>query len=355
MVEFIEIDGSFGEGGGQILRTSASLATIFRKPVRITNIRVKRKEKGLRPQHLQSLLTTAKLCGGTVKGAAVGSTEIEYTPGRILSEYRDQVDTGTAGSISLIAQTIIPVSIFGKVNLDLKILGGTEVPHSPTVDYLDKIVFPVYRKLGASVRLDIEQRGYYPRGGGRVRLRCSPPTQSKPLALGPIDNKAKFNNVGLLSVSRSLPSHVSQRQSQAAIARLASAGIVDVTQTFDNVGRSFSPGSSLLIYMVSESTLIGASSLGERGKRAEVVGEDAAQNFLHESMSAPNADSHLADMLLTLLCCVEGKSSFRTSLLTEHFMTNAEIARKITNCNLEYHKDGPLWFVELNGSSEKPN
>ncbi|MCL4518780.1 MAG: RNA 3'-phosphate cyclase, partial [Thaumarchaeota archaeon] len=145
-MSFLEIDGSQGEGGGQIVRTAMSLATILRKPVRITKIRAKRQVPGLRPQHLQSVLAASGLCNGRLKGAHVGSTEIIYEPGDPRSCLTETIDTGSAGSISLIAQTITPISIFCNIKLDLEIRGGTEVSNSPTIDYLARVVLPVYKR-----------------------------------------------------------------------------------------------------------------------------------------------------------------------------------------------------------------
>ena len=349
----IEIDGSIGEGGGQIIRSAISLASIFNKPIRITNIRAKRKEPGLRPQHLQSVLASAKLCNAKLEGAIVGSTQIEYKPGKLLKLFNEPIDTGTAGSVSLIAQTIIPISIFGGTGIDVTMMGGTEVPNSPTVDYLDKIAVPIYQKLGAKIEFKIEKRGYYPRGGGILKLRCSRLSEIKPLSLE--KNSSKESNAAIFSCSRSLPRHVSLRQVESAKQLLARGGIETASTTLDNEGRSSSPGSSILIYNVSDSRLIGSSALGERGKPSERVGEEAAKDFLKENAFSPNVDSHLADMLVTLLCCIKGNSRFTTSHITDHFTTNAEVAKRISNCNVEYHKDGSLYEVNIAGSSEKPN
>ncbi|MGI0091977.1 MAG: RNA 3'-terminal phosphate cyclase [Nitrososphaerales archaeon] len=350
-MEFIEIDGSLGEGGGQIVRTSMSLSTIYGEPIRIKNIRSRRKQRGLRPQHLQSVLASARLCKGTLDGAFVGSTEIEFKPGRILNSFDEDIDTGTAGSICLIAQTIIPISIFGKVDLNLRIMGGTEVPNSPTVDYLVKVVLPVYQKLGAKIRMEVEQRGYYPRGGGILKLSCSGTDRNEPLVFDDVDKSAESGKqAGIISCSRNLPSHVSQRQLDVAKADLVAAGFSSLSSSLDNEGRSFSPGSSILVHSKSESILIGSSSLGERGKPAEKVGAEAVQNYLNEIAGCANVDSHLADMLMTLLGCVNGKSVFTTSFLSDHFATNALVAKMITRCSIDHRRAGSSsWMVEVTG------
>ncbi len=212
-MQIIEIDGSQGEGGGQILRTSLSLAAIYQKPVRIFNIRAGRKEPGLRPQHLQSVLVVSKLSGGAIEGAEIGSTQIRFTPGPLPKRFSDLIDTRTAGSISLIAQTIIPISIFGGVELDVEIRGGTEVPNSPTIDYLTKVVVPVYRELGVKIIVDLKRRGYFPRGGGVAMIHSSITTTPQPIQLV---SKEK-TNARILSASRNLPEHIAKRQGDSAI------------------------------------------------------------------------------------------------------------------------------------------
>ena len=330
-----------------------SLAAIFKKPIKIINIRAKRRDPGLKPQHLQSVLVASRICGGTVRGADLGSTEIEFVPGNVREKYSEVIDTGTAGSISLIAQTIMPISIFGNIDLNVEIRGGTEVPKSPTIDYLDRLVLPIYEKLGADASLEIKRRGYYPRGGGVVTLKSSRKRNPSPLEIDTSFPEKVPSNI--LSVSRHLPEHVARRQAETAgnILSQHENGIPVIE--IDSSGESFSPGSSITIYKRGSSTFIGSSSLGERGKKAELVGEEAALDFLKETKSTPNVDSHLADMLVTLLSCVVGKSKFRTSTLTTHFTTNCEVAKKLTGCEIQVKKSELSWAVEIDGSPEKPN
>jgi len=348
----IEIDGSLGEGGGQILRTALSLAAIYRKSVRIYNIRAGRQQPGLRPQHLQAVLAVSKISGGSVRGANIGSTEIEFSSEKSLPKsYTGILDTGTAGSITLIAQTVVPISIFGHVDLSVEIRGGTEVPNSPTIDYLSELVVPVYRKLGANLELKLKRRGYYPEGGGSVTLNCSRVFDPLPIDFTP--QEKLFTNI--LSASRLLPPHVVARQAERAEKILKVQNVKIGNVVTDTEGDSLSPGSSILVYRRGDSTFVGASSLGERGKKAEVVGEEASRNFLNGTKFVPSVDPHMADMLVTLLSCVPGKSVFKTSILTDHFLTNCEIAKRLIDCEIRTEKTEELWHVEVVGSPEKPN
>ena len=185
-----------------------------------------------------------------------------------------------------------------------------------------------------------------------LKLRCSRQSESKPICL---DERKNHGAPAIFSCSRSLPRHVSLRQIESAKALLARAGIEVSSTLTDSDGRSASPGSSILIYKTSDTEFIGSSGLGEKGKPSERVGEEAAKDFIGETSAAPNVDSHLADMLVTLLCCVNGKSSFTTSEVTQHFKTNMEVAMKFSNCSIEYHQESAHQLVNIVGSSEKPN
>jgi RNA 3'-terminal phosphate cyclase (ATP) len=178
---------------------------------------------------------------------------------------------------------------------------------------------------------------------------------NKPSPMGLDSHLSEKLTLNILSISRSLPEHVSRRQAETAGKFLALQGLGEFSIETNSTGESLSPGSSITIYEKGASTFIGASSLGERGKKAELVGETAAQDFLEETKSVPNVDSHLADMLVTLLSCVEGKSRFRTSKLTTHFTTNCEVAKKLTGCEIRVSQTSQSWLVEIAGSPEKPN
>ncbi len=327
-MDFVNVDGAIGEGGGQILRTSVTLSAIFGKPVRITNIRAKRSEPGIRPQHLQAILSAGEMCNAELRGARVGSTFLEFSPGEMPSEFDRVIDTGTAGSITLIAQTLIPISIFRSVDLRIEIAGGTEVPNSPTIDYLMHIVAPIYRMIGAELTIDLKRRGYYPKGGGRIKVVCK---LAKKLEGGIILEPGQTQEVKIISASRSLPEHVARRQAESAATSLMKLGYSGKISTpeLDSLGESLSPGSSILVYSNSSGSFMGFSSLGERGKRAEMVGDEAARAFINESRCKPTVDLHLADMLSTLLPCLPGESEFTTSELSGHLMTNMKVCEAI--------------------------
>jgi RNA 3'-terminal phosphate cyclase (ATP) len=354
-----EIDGSQGEGGGQILRTSVSLSCILGIPIKIRNIRALRKEPGLRPQHLQAVLSAAEISNSKIVGAKVGSSSIELYPGEPSKCVSKTVDTRTAGSVTLIAQTLIPIGIFRNLELDIQIIGGTEVPASPTIDYLQQIVLPVYRKIGADVQILLKRRGYYPKGGGIIQVKVKrSSTKNHSVKFPAIEDLSSPVEASIIASSSLLPSHVTQREVESASSVLSKNRIqVKDAMTYDRTSAesAFSPGTSISIFRQNENECIGASSLGERGKRAEEVGSQAAQQFVKEIQGRPNFDSHLADMAVTLFSCIPHKSSFTTSLITKHLETNLQVAAKMTGMSYKISETGErgIYSVELFPVAEK--
>ncbi len=353
----VVIDGSQGEGGGQILRTSVTLSCILGIPVKIQKIRAGREEPGLRPQHLQAVKSAAEIANSKLLGASVGSGEIELHPGEPEKLIRKKVDTGTAGSVTLIAQTMIPIALFRGLDLDAEIVGGTEVPASQSIDYLQKLVLPLYQKLGGYVEIQLKRRGYYPRGGGIIRILVHGP-KSKMRALKFEPSSADFSKEGarILAVARNLPAHIPAREVGAAKKVLAENGMNVSDSDVDSSNESYSPGTSILIFRQSDLQYAGAGALGARGKSSEQVGSEAAQSFVEETRGSPNFDSHLSDMAVTLLSCTVGDSSFTTSKVTRHLETNLKVASQITGCeySVSEKSDRGNYEVKLSGRDEKP-
>jgi RNA 3'-phosphate cyclase len=330
-MDFVEIDGSQGEGGGQILRTSVSLSCILNKPIRIQNIRAGRKEPGLRPQHLQAVRSAAEISRSKLGGATVGSTAVEFIPGEPERSVSKRIETGTAGSVTLIAQTLIPIAIFRGLDLDLEIVGGTEVPASPTIDYLQRLVLPIYRLIGGDVQIDLKQRGYYPKGGGVINVRVRGSKSSpKPLTLLQSPLSGALEADLFACCSSSLPEHITKRGLESAKGVLERSNIRVRNSDRNSGEQTLSPGTSILVYMQNDQQYVGSSAIGERGKRAEEVGSEAASGFIEEAANRPCVDSHLSDMIVTLACCIPDRSAFTTSKITRHLETNLWISEKMT-------------------------
>ena len=292
------IDGSYLEGGGQVLRLAVALSAISETPVTVTRIRQNRPNPGLAPQHIAAVRAVAGACDAEYQGVSPRSSEITFIPGRL--RWADlAIDPGTAGSIPLILQAWLPVAL--SAGGSITVTGGTEVAWSPTIDYLDRVLAPVLRRAGASIEIEVLDRGYYPRGGGRVRARVEPGR------LGPIVIPEEEPGCGIVSCSSGLPEHVVKRQATAAWDLLEKDLGFPCSVTLDH-RKGPGIGSSITIWSGAK----GAVALGKRGLPAEEVGRTAARALVEECRSPGTVDVHLADQLLIYLACYGGEYSTHT-------------------------------------------
>ncbi len=328
-MDAVIIDGSMGEGGGQIVRTALGLGIALGKAVKVVNIRAKRRNPGLRPQHLAAVRILSSLCDGRVENLGVGSSEFTFVPGSI--DLRPiSFDIGSAGSITLLLQAIIPAVALMKTPLDLKLTGGTDVKWSPTFEYFRHVVLPAFRSIGSAVEMNVVRRGYYPRGGGEVNVRISPIGMVRGLQM----QDPEFSSPISISVCSELSISIAERQQIAAQEILSKNGINFRDQT--RVEPALSPGSSIAICSSGDhGPFIGGDSIGERGKPAEKVGSEAALSYLSEKKSKASIDSHLGDMLIPLLSLSSEESRFRVSRVTDHLSTNLRLSRTLTGVSYE--------------------
>lgn len=316
----IEIDGSYGEGGGQILRTALSLSCMFRKPFRMVNIRRGRKKSGLMPQHLTGVRAAQLLCHAGVTGDRAGSMELTFSPGEVKGG-SFFFDIGTAGSTMLVLQTLIPPLIFTGEKTELILKGGTHVPFSPSFHYVNEIFVPFLEKLGIRILVSIESYGFYPKGGGKIRAEIFPAKRIKPLT---IVERGRIVRLKGCSGVANLPLSIAERQRKALLERIHSETKGLRCQESVDLLNASAPGQGTLIFLKSESehSLAGFTSLGERGKKAEVVGEEAAAAFVDFYSSGAALDPHLPDQLVLYLSLCDGESAFTTSRITQHLLTN---------------------------------
>src|SRR5919202_591940 len=267
--DVVKIDGSQGEGGGQILRTAISLSAISGKPIEVSNVRANRANPGLRPQHMVGIRIISDLFHAKSENLKVGADWIRFSPSDKFEGGSLKFDIGTAGSIPLILMTVVPAVSMSNNSLQIEISGGTDVKASPTIDYIKHIVAESYRSIGIKFSVDVLKRGYYPKGGGVVQstiLPCKSPGTLEMLAIRHVEPK-------IISVCSQLPIHVAKRQISSAIIALEKKEILCSNYTA-SIETSASPGSSILIYSASDFGLyIGGDSIGEPGKRAEAVGK----------------------------------------------------------------------------------
>ncbi len=325
----IEIDGSQGEGGGQVLRTSLALSILTRQAVHLYNIRAGRSKPGLQPQHLKSVEAAAAISAAQVRGAAHNSRELFFQPGEV-HPGRYQFDIGTAGSTSLVLQTIyLPLSLAGGAS-HLTITGGTHVPHSPCFHYLEGQWLTFVRKIGLDIDLSMEAAGFYPRGGGRIQARIRPAQELAPLEA---TQRGDLQRLAGLSAVANLDPDIARRQKHQALRRLEPRFREAKIKTLDLA----SPGKGTFLSLLAEfgSPIPGPSqcfyfALGELGKRAERVADEAVDE-LEAFLSTDGAvDQYLADQLLLPLAFAPGVSHLRTSQVTQHLTTNAAIIQVFT-------------------------
>ncbi|WP_373468445.1 RNA 3'-terminal phosphate cyclase [Acidianus infernus] len=334
----IEIDGSFGEGGGEILRTSLTLSALTGKPFRIYNIRAKRKNPGLQRQHLSAVKLVKELCNAESKGDYLGSQELVFIPHEIKNEGDFTLDVTTAGSVTLIAVAVIPLII--NRNIKIRLIGGTDVPKSPTIDYMRLVYLEILKKIGIQGEIKLIKRGHYPRGGGIIELSNfkGKGDEFEIVEMGKIEEIKGISHVS------SLPSHIAERQAKSAEEFIKKFLNVNVSISLDiRQGESEGTGITLAAYGKS---VMGSDSLGEKGKRAEKVGEEAASKLIEDLKTNAGVDRHMSDMLMLYASLYKGK--FTGAMLTMHARTNAEIIRKfIQDRKIEVIEGKPFTFKVL--------
>src|SRR5437879_9281546 len=208
----IEIDGSYGEGGGQVLRTAVALAAVLSKGIHVFNIRAGRAEPGLRPQHMTGVKAAAELCSSELEGLRVGSTEFTFKPGKLRAG-TFRFDVGTAGSVTLVLQTLMPILAFAPGTVQLEITGGTDVKWSPPIDYVRLVMLPILKKVGYHGELELVRRGHYPKGGGLVKFSSGGASKLRAMTYQKSGPTSKIYGI---SHAVALPRHVAERQATAA-------------------------------------------------------------------------------------------------------------------------------------------
>uniref|UniRef100_A0A7J3YTG0 RNA 3'-terminal phosphate cyclase n=1 Tax=Ignisphaera aggregans TaxID=334771 RepID=A0A7J3YTG0_9CREN len=344
------VDGSFGEGGGQILRTAIGLAAALGKPVKVVNIRAKRKNPGLQPQHLTAVRALAEITSAKVEGASVGSMELVFEPRRPKGGSYI-FDVGTAGSVTLVLQALIPVLPYLDRDAVIELRGGTDVPWSPPVDYMRFIFIPMARRFGLNMNLELIRRGHYPRGGGIIRIYVKP---SRKLRAIEVVERGELKRIGGRSHCVKLPKHVAERQANSAkevLERLRAPLHIELEFYDPKSDPHLGPGSGIVLYAEFSNSIIGADALGEKGKPAEVVGREAAQKLLQEMESGAAIDSHMGDMIVALACLAEGVTKYTTSKVTLHTETVLKIAEEITGCNYKILARESNYLIEVRGIS----
>lgn len=337
-MEFLEIDGSFGEGGGQIVRTAITLSCILHKPVIVKNIRKGRKNPGLKPQHLMALKILKKVCSAKVDHVKIGATDLKFIPGEVINIDLEE-DVGTAGSIALIIQVLIPVVAICKKKLKLIIKGGTNVLWSPTIDYSMIVLKELYSRMGIDFSLNVIKRGYFPKGGGIVELEIFPCKQINPIIL----DKRGTKNVKLICSYSKLPSELISKKVELIEKKLIENNFIVDTKIKEEY--TLDSGASLLISSIDKNSIIGIDSLFNLKQNKFDLDLD---KFIRANHSV---DEHLADMVVLPASLANGMTVFQVDKISKHLETNLFVASKITGCKYGIGKLHDGFEVRIKGIS----
>ena len=323
MSRLIAIDGAQGEGGGQVLRTALALSAVTGQGFEIARIRERRARPGLRPQHLAAVRAASLVCQAKVGGAYDGSPDLRFEPGALTSG-RFRFEIATAGAASLVLQTIVAPLATTAEGGHVEVTGGTHVPSSPSYHYLAHHWAAVVARLGLRPRFELARAGFYPPGGGEIRGEVPP--WPRPAALSLESRGALVEIIGTSGAGK-IKGEVARRQADAAHDRLWEARRLESRWEVLDVPAA-SPGSFLLLEAVFEESRAAFGFLGERGVRAEVLGDRAARTLLAFLETDAAVDPHLADQLAVPIAISGGGGRVSTNVVTAHLETVAAVVTR---------------------------
>ncbi|MFH1440366.1 MAG: RNA 3'-terminal phosphate cyclase [Candidatus Woesearchaeota archaeon] len=344
----IELDGSYLEGGGQIIRTALALSMITQKPFTVTNIRQGRPKPGLKAQHLSCIKALMQLTNNKAKasGAELGSTKLIFLPAKI-TKSKIEIDIGTAGSITLLLQSLLPPLVMHDKRSALTIIGGTDTKWSPSYDYLKQIIIPQLKKY-ANIELNLLKRGFYPKGGGKIELKIKPHKIENLPEINLIEQGDLMHISGKSFASQSLMNaKVAERQAHAAASilkrELNEFPHININSEYND---TFSTGSGITLWAIFKNKQneeevypirIGSDALGEKGISSENVGKSCAEKLLSEIYENAPVDVHLADNLIPFLAIAGGE--IKVSSISNHTLTNIYTTEMFLNKKFDVEKD----------------
>jgi RNA 3'-terminal phosphate cyclase (ATP) len=343
----IIIDGSMGEGGGQVLRTSLGLSLVTGKPFRIENIRAGRRKPGLMRQHLTAMRAATEISAAKVSGDAIGSRELEFEPGEVRpGQYEFAV--GTAGSATLVLQTVLPALMVAQGPSQLTLKGGTHNPWSPPFDFLAKAFLPLLNRMGANVKATLVRPGFYPAGGGEFTIAITPALDGKLRPLELMERGEIVLRRARAIVAR-LPEHIAERELSVVERKLGWTGdSLVVEQTHDSVG----PGNIIMLEIASRNVTEVFTAFGEKDVRAEAVANKAVDQARAYLAAGVPVGPHLADQLLVpmAMAAAQGAGRFRTVAPTRHTTTNIEVIQKFMDVAMTVaraEQDRDVWEITV--------
>jgi RNA 3'-terminal phosphate cyclase (ATP) len=341
----ITIDGSQGEGGGQIIRSSLALSLITGKPFRIYNVRARREKPGLQRQHLTAVRAAAAIGDAQVEGASLGATAFTFHPGVVTpGDYSFPI--GTAGSAMLVFQTILPPLMIASAPSTISFEGGTHNVHAPPYEFIDRAFLPLLGRMGARVTTRLERYGFYPPGGGRVSATIEPAGKLKPLELH-ARGEIRARRARALVVK--LPPMVGERELSVVADQLGWGERAGDELRVETSQDAVSPGNVLTLEIESEHLTEVFTGIGERGVRAETIAERAAAEAHAYLETGAPVGEHLADQLLIPLA-LAGGGSYVTGQPSLHTTTNIEVVKTFLDIEITARPaDGNMWKIEIRG------
>lgn len=336
-MEFLKINGAHGEGGGQIVRSAITLSCITNQPIHLENIRKNRKNSGLKPQHLTAIKILQKISNAKVMGDKLGSTELKFIPGEIKNSELIE-DVKTAGSIALILQVLIPAVSISKKKLSLIVKGGTDVLWSPTMNYTNYVLKEAYSRIGITFDLKITKRGYFPKGGGEIKLEVYPANVKSinfsKRKIQKLKLKCTFSKISISVIKENV------KKIEEEIKKNNFEIDVEIKEE-----EAIDSGASVLIYSIEDNSIFGVDGLfDKKNQKFDLKIEEILDNFF-------GVDKNLADMLVVPLSLGSNKTKFEVSEITKHLETNLFVTSKITGCRYGIGKTSNGFEVIIEGVS----
>lgn len=338
-----EIDGSYGEGGGQLVRTAVALSAMTGKAIALRNIRARRPRPGLAAQHLTAVRAVATLCRAEITGLELGAREFTFRPGGLQGGHFD-FNVGTAGSVILVLQAALPAAFACGAPIHLRLTGGTDVKAAPPLDYFRYVLLPLLAKMGLSVNVTVLRRGYYPRGGGEIEVSLPPVKELRPLCM---DTAGAAHEIEGIIHTANLPGHIAERMRQAALRKLQGFGNAHVDCQRLGRNEATGQGGAVVLWARTPCVLLGAAATVERGVPAERIGEEAAQALSDEISAGATLDIHASDQLLIYLALAQGASRLLLRSLTSHAQTTLWLLRQFLPLRFQTTQRGELTCLDL--------
>mgnify|MGYP006291849009 FL=1 len=342
----IKIDGSYGEGGGQILRTAIGLSVITNESIEIYNIRKNRANPGIKPQHYSSIKIVKKLCNAEVEGLEIGSKKIVFKPGKIKSG-KFKFDIGTAGSVTLAFQSIILDCINSNSTNTIRLIGGTDVKWSPSWEFFTNVFLNLLKKMGINIDYNLINRGYYPKGGGEAEIKIEKVEKIKPFIVNSNLDFSKIN--GLINISK-LPDHISKRIKHTIIKHSIKKNLK--TSIEIDKKESFSPGVGVTLWSKTDYTALGSAVIGEKGVSSEEVGKKCISRIIDDIISESTVDVYTFDQIIPYmaLACKNGVSECYVRKISRHSETNMWLVKKFLDVKFDIKKEEKSYKINVTRS-----